>query len=1731
MGVVWQGENGVTEPAQSASATDTVGEGGRLVAPASGDVSADSHAISYLAASDSGGHILLPGDGFVFSADFGRDGSDLTLTGADGHQVVVVDYFASETPPDVFTPDGFRLSGHTVESLAGPVAPAQYAQAGTEGMATEIGQVDSLTGTVKATGADGTTVDLGVGSSVFQGDTLETSPDGSINIVFLDGTTFSLGSDTTMVLDELIYDPAQNEGSLVTSVVTGTFVFITGEIAGMGDDAMQVETPSGTIGIRGTKVACNLGVGNGQAVCMLLPHEDGTVGKIVFSNGAGSVTVSQAYEAILASGFSVAVQTVQGLEDQLQTLFPNLDLGVGPVTESGPGPLSSGGTFFDFFSEALQLLNASLTPEGVLAGTTLNENFLGLDFSVNPGGIAVAASLRVAEVTAGGPGTASAGNLDLGAGAIPTDVTLFGFAITSNGSPLSLTSGGVPVILTQDGNTVDGTTTEGDPVFRFVLNDDGTFTFFMFGALDHPLANQTGSDDVIQVSFGIEVDFITGETLQTVVQANILDAGPSASIQTDTVDEASSLGTPVDGVVPIVAGADGLQSVELTGFSTKANGSPISLTSGGDPVSLVQTGANTYEGRAGGETVFTLTFNAATGAYTFTLLEAVDQAPGGGTTPLFITFNVAVTDGDNDTAVSNIVIRVNDDVPHAVADANALLEGQQVEGNVVTGDGQAGGADDPGADGATVVAVNGGPVAAEGETAIAGTYGTLYIQADGSYRYVANESVPNVGGPVNDVFAYVLRDGDGDSSTVNLTIAVGDANVPTAESDSLTFSEALGDTDPSDPLNGFTAIVNTGNLTGNDDFGGDGAGATQVADANYSGGLGGLTSKTVTAASVTLVGDGWTLVIDRATGDYTFTQTAALDHDAVSGDGTFTYTIRDADGSLSGPADFTVTITDDSPLAVDDSNATAEGQEVQGNVITGAGQVDGTDDPGVDGGNVASVEGNAVAAAGETEIAGTFGTLYMQADGSYRYVANASVPNEDGAVSDSFDYVLRDGDGNESVATLTVAISDANTPTAFADSLTFSEAEGDTLPGDPLNAFAAIEKTGNLTGNDDFGGDGSGAIQIADADYTGGLGDLTSKDVTAATITLAGAGWTLVIDRATGDYTFTQTAPLDHSTLSGIGAFTYTIQDSDNDVSPPAAFTVTIQDDDPLAVADTNAVDEGQAVNGNVITGAGQAGGVDDPGADGSGGILSLQHAGDSYDRDSAVGGNVLSNDGTTIVIATALGGSLSFNFDTGAYGYTAPALDGIDADAQETFTYVLLDGDGGQSSATLTIDVDDVPQAVDDVAAATEDGPEIFGELILGSDILGDGPGRVTQISFNTIDATLAAAYAGMGFDVVEEGDSYSVTVAVPDGDSVTFTTVLGGTLTLSSDGSYDYVPPALGDIRADGVESFTYTLADSGGDTDTAAFSINVENVPEPVHAALLSNTNITNQVVRIIISDDQSVLTNTQVDRPGTGQEDELQAILLGDDGQGVLLDDSASYVVAIKFVSGGGTVNITDFQLITDPNAPNLMDPDNIFLNLSDGEGTIQLGQQGNGVDGIIWQVDGDGSGFTYSDAILYDVSSVSSGGNTYDFVTLDTNLSHSSFSLDLGLVPLDDGTTPVGDLPADTSILFDDIEVVDISGSQGDEANTLTLSAHDIFDVTDNGNTLIVQGNGNDTLTIADTQNWHDGDPSTPGTIDPSGTVTNDLGTFDVYVADFGDTTVNLLVDPSQVTVQFESAMA
>ncbi len=290
---------------------------------------------------DAGGtaQITIPGGSFLIDADYVREGPDLLLIGSDGQQVLIRDFFASETPPDLISDSGLRIDGDLAARLAGPESPLQYAQAQDSAVAAQpIGRVETVEGSVTASRVDGSTVTLDVGAAIFEGDVLETADGAAIGIVFLDDSTFSLDEGARMVIDELVFDPSSEEGSSAFSIVQGAFSFVSGKIASSGPDSMVVTTPVATIGVRGT-AAAGVAAAEGQLnTITLLSEEGGVVGEISVTNSTGTVVLNVANASVsVSSFFTNPSEPIILTNDQVNQLFGNVLSTLPPPPDGGGG--------------------------------------------------------------------------------------------------------------------------------------------------------------------------------------------------------------------------------------------------------------------------------------------------------------------------------------------------------------------------------------------------------------------------------------------------------------------------------------------------------------------------------------------------------------------------------------------------------------------------------------------------------------------------------------------------------------------------------------------------------------------------------------------------------------------------------------------------------------------------------------------------------------------------------------------------------------------------------------------------------------------------------------------------------------------------------------------------------------------------------------------------------------------------------------------------------------------------------------------------------------------------------------------------------------------------------------------------------------------------------------------------------------------------------------------------
>ena len=156
-----------------------------------------------------------------------------------------------------------------------------------------VGIVGAVSGTAKAG-----TRELKAGDKIYLNETIYAGIDSGTQILLLDQTTFTIGSDSEVVMDTFIYDPATNDGKIVANVKKGSLKIISGLISKKNPDSLTVNVPEGTLGSRGTEFQTI--VSNQKTDTLLIgPGKNNTLGlrpgAVLVGNNLGQTLLSNPY--------------------------------------------------------------------------------------------------------------------------------------------------------------------------------------------------------------------------------------------------------------------------------------------------------------------------------------------------------------------------------------------------------------------------------------------------------------------------------------------------------------------------------------------------------------------------------------------------------------------------------------------------------------------------------------------------------------------------------------------------------------------------------------------------------------------------------------------------------------------------------------------------------------------------------------------------------------------------------------------------------------------------------------------------------------------------------------------------------------------------------------------------------------------------------------------------------------------------------------------------------------------------------------------------------------------------------------------------------------------------------------------------------------------------------------------------------------------------------------------
>lgn len=969
---------------------------------------------------------------------------------------------------------------------------------------------------------------------------------------------------------------------------------------------------------------------------------------------------------------------------------------------------------------------------------------------------------------------------------------------------LGLSSDGAALTYSVGDNLLSASA-NGSPVFTMSLSGDGTWEFELLGPLDHPIAN-TEDDLSIDFGPLIQATDGDGDTVNATGSLTIVVDDDTPQANDDTVDvqlqtisfntgfildfsgsiSNSELQVQLDAVKSVAAQifeADPQAQIFVTVFASSA----VNLNGGQAFTSLasleaaldasassrpniegtnvgnltdfsdaVEAFANSdYQTAAGAQNqVFFLSdgnpnqrgdaSNALDSAAEAAWQDFFDQA-----NPPFTITSVGIGNGirngplrEVDIDGDNSPIRVSDFTALEQAIIDALEEANTFTGNV-TSDGTPDnfGADGPGDPAVIgVTGFNGAAGIVGGSTA--GEFGTLTLNADGSYSYVVDPAEARLlieGQVETETFTYTIADADGDTSTATLVINITGAveAVPSTGNNAtiLLDDDALANGNPG----GIGDDPDSANTTGtlNFDFGQDGAGSVAFTTAGAPSGF-----RYIASGDNVLIqqdqGNGYvtviTVALDPVTGDYSATQNLPVLHSAGNDENnqqfTLEYVVTDADGDTANGT-VAINVDDDTPFGNGDSFvATVQSPSFQtGFILDFSGSISNSELQ-TQLNAVKAVAADIFEADPNAEIFVTvFASNAVNLNGGNAFTTLASLEAALNAAASGRPVVAGRNIGNNT-----------NFSAAVEE---FTRTDFDAEPGATNQVFFLSDGNPNVRGNSSDALDNA-----AEATWQ----NYFNQSSPPFSITAIGVGNGI------------QNGPLQQVDIDGEGT------------------PILIANFADIQQALIDALDLSSTNTGNVISGeynGSISGGPDFAGADGPR-VLSITVDGRVYTYDGtnvtipSGGSGTDAGDGMLQGVRTALGGTLDFDFETGDFIYTTPnLLPGGASTAEENFFYQIVDRDGDPGeSVPLTIELVRLPALSIGDARAVEGEPIDF-EIALSQPStdpltvqLSLSEGSATQgVDFGTLAMTQISFDGGASFVNLAANGQFTIPAGVrPD-------------------------------------------------------------------------------------------------------------------------------------------------------------------------------------------------------------------------------------------------------------------------------------------------------------------------------------------------------------------------------
>ena len=226
--------------------------------------------------------------------------------------------------------------------------------------ATEIGEISELRGNGEITRVNSTnSFTAEIDSDIFSFDDVRTG-NGRLAIEFLDSSIVKLTEHSKLIIDEYIYDPDPAKSKMALNMASGTARFISGAFGKINKENITINTPTATIGIRGTDFTTTVDE-LGRSLVILLPDENGdSSGEITVTTAAGVEILNEPFQATMVSAWEQPPTQAVTLANMTLGLIDNMLIVQRPeeveqAVEQQSGTSPTADLDKDFFEDAPDL--------------------------------------------------------------------------------------------------------------------------------------------------------------------------------------------------------------------------------------------------------------------------------------------------------------------------------------------------------------------------------------------------------------------------------------------------------------------------------------------------------------------------------------------------------------------------------------------------------------------------------------------------------------------------------------------------------------------------------------------------------------------------------------------------------------------------------------------------------------------------------------------------------------------------------------------------------------------------------------------------------------------------------------------------------------------------------------------------------------------------------------------------------------------------------------------------------------------------------------------------------------------------------------------------------------------------------------------------------------------------------------------------------------------------------